>query len=66
MTKSGARPRPTTGALFACFVLLLGYGASVTSFTYAISFLFDKHTKAQIITVLLGINPIVTLEKQVA
>ena len=43
------------GALFACFVLLLGYGMSITSLTYAMSFLFDTHTKAQIITVLFNV-----------
>ena len=40
------------GALFACFALLLGYGLSITSCTYALSFLFTQHTKAQICTVL--------------
>ena len=43
------------GALWACFVLLLGYGLSVTSCTYALSFLFDKHTQAQIIVVLFNV-----------
>eukprot|EP01051_Picozoa_sp_SAG22_P020757 SAG22_NODE_4323_length_1304_cov_1.204149_2_plen_105_part_00 len=43
------------GALGACFCLLLGYGTSITSLTYAMSFLFDKHTKAQIIVVLFNV-----------
>ena len=43
------------GALFACCVLLLGYGLSITSCTYALSFLFDKHTQAQIIVVLFNV-----------
>ena len=43
------------GALWACFVLLLGYGLSITSCTYALSFLFDKHTQAQIIVVLFNV-----------
>jgi ABC-type multidrug transport system ATPase subunit len=43
------------GAFFACFMLLLGYGLAITSFTYCCSFLFDKHTKAQIVTVLFNV-----------
>ena len=43
------------GALWACFLLLLGYGLSVTTCTYALSFLFGKHTQAQIIVVLFNV-----------
>ena len=43
------------GALWACFLLLLGYGLAVTTCTYALSFLFEKHTQAQIIVVLFNV-----------
>jgi hypothetical protein len=43
------------GSFFACFVLLLGYGWAIAPFTYVASFLYDKHTKAQIFTVLFNI-----------
>ena len=46
----------TTGdAFFACFVLLLGYGWAICPFTYLASFMYDKHTKAQIFTVLFNV-----------
>lgn len=37
------------GALWATFVTFLGYGLAIAPFSYLLSFLFSKHTTAQII-----------------
>lgn len=42
------------GALFASFVVFAGYGVAVAPFSYLLSFLFAKHTSAQILSLVLN------------
>lgn len=42
------------GALWASFVTFLGYGLAIAPFSYLLSFLFSKHTTAQIICLVIN------------
>ncbi|CAL1153289.1 unnamed protein product [Cladocopium goreaui] len=42
------------GALWASFVIFAGYGLAVAPFSYLLSFLFAKHTSAQILSLVLN------------
>ena len=43
-----------SGALWAVFLTFVGYGLSITPFSYLISFLFQKHTTAQAVSLVLN------------
>ena len=45
------------GAMLPMFCLFFGFGSCMTAFTYCLSFLFDTHTRAQVLTVVLNLLP---------
>lgn len=45
------------GAMLPMFCLFFGFGSCITAFTYCLSFLFDTHTRAQVLTVVLNLLP---------
>jgi ABC-type multidrug transport system ATPase subunit len=45
------------GAAMPIFVLFFGFGLCITSWTYCLSFLFDSHTRGQVLTVVLSLMP---------
>ena len=45
------------GAFLPMFVLFFGFGSCMTAFTYCLSFLYDTHTRAQVLTVVLNLLP---------
>ena len=45
------------GAMLPMFVLFFGFGSCMAAFTYSLSFLFDSHTRAQVLTVVLNLLP---------
>ena len=45
------------GATLPMFILFFGFGLCMTAFTYCLNYLFDSHTRGQVLTVVLNLLP---------